>query len=140
MESQFLSMQRAPKTKSLIDAYMEIETAWSDPNSQGHDHGLVLWRGQQSAIGELMTNTKTRSCIGYAKFRDFWYTKEEFKNWFGKRLHRRFVYKQVRVASAKYPRVGLTVCIGSGFLMHVNAVFIMYTAALYRIARNAHEL
>jgi len=43
MESQFLSVQRTPKT-TLIDAY-EIESAWS--------------------------------CIGY---RDFWYTKEEFKD------------------------------------------------------------
>ena len=94
MESQFLSMQRAPKTKSLMGAYMEIESAWSDPDQQHprrHDPDsqddrdcLALWRGQQSAIGELMTDTETRSCIGYAKFRDFWYTKEEFKDWFGK--------------------------------------------------------
>jgi len=94
MESQFLSMQRAPKTKSLMGAYMEIESAWSDPDQQHprrHDPDsqddrdcLALWRGQQSAIGELMTDTETRSCIGYAKFRDFWYTKDEFKDWFGK--------------------------------------------------------
>jgi len=99
MESQFLSMQRTPKTKLLMGAYLEIESAWSDADQQPHDADphddpdpqddpsrdcLALWRGQQSAIGELMTDTETRSCIGYAKFRDFWYTKEEFKDWFGK--------------------------------------------------------
>jgi len=99
MESQFLSMRRTSETKLLMGAYMEIESAWSDSDQQHHDpdphcwhdpdsqddrDSLALWRGQQSAIGELMTDTETRSCIGYAKFRDFWYTKEEFKDWFGK--------------------------------------------------------
>jgi len=89
IESQFLSIQRTRKTKALTLAFDAIEKAWTT------DEGgrFTLWRGQQSAIGELMTVTDgngQRSCIGYAAFRKRWCDNEdELKQWFGD-----FVYSQ----------------------------------------------
>jgi hypothetical protein len=83
MESQFLNIQRTHKTRSLADAFDAIEKAWTtDEGGQ-----FTLWRGQQSAIGELMTVTDgngQRSCMGYGAFRKRWCgDKDEFKQWFG---------------------------------------------------------
>jgi Tyrosine phosphatase family len=83
IESQFLSIQRTRKTTALARAFDAIEKAWTtDEGGQ-----FTLWRGQQSAIGELMTvidGNGQRSCIGYSVFRKRWYDdKDEFKQWFG---------------------------------------------------------
>jgi hypothetical protein len=83
IESQFLSIQRTRKTRSLANAFDGIEKAWTA------DEGgrFTLWRGEQSAIGELMTiidGNGQRSCIGYTTFRRRWCDDEDkFKEWFG---------------------------------------------------------
>jgi hypothetical protein len=50
IESQFLSIQQTCKTRSLANAFDGIEKAWTT------DEGgrFTLWRGQQTAIGELV--------------------------------------------------------------------------------------
>jgi hypothetical protein len=80
LESQFLSIQRSHKTRALTDAFFSIEEAWTEDGDR-----YMLWRGQQSGIGELMTVTDNgqRSCMGYAAFRHLWYTDPQFKQWFG---------------------------------------------------------
>ena len=88
IESQFLGMQRAHKTKSLTDAFFKIERAWSrDWDNDEKRNRFMLWRGQQTAIGELMTVTQDEkhSCIGYAEFRNRWYSESGpgFTQWFG---------------------------------------------------------
>jgi hypothetical protein len=85
VESQFLTIQRSHKTKMLTRAFFEIEEAWSTDSERSR---FMLWRGQQSAIGELMTvidSNGQRSCVGYARFRERWYSphEPELKQWFG---------------------------------------------------------
>jgi protein-tyrosine phosphatase len=100
IESQFLSIQRTHKTRSLADAFDAIEKAWTtDEGGQ-----FTLWRGQQSAIGELMTVTDghgQRSCIGYSTFRKRWYDGEdEFKQWFGDFVYSRDAKKRIEKVAA----------------------------------------
>jgi hypothetical protein len=90
IESQFLGMQRTHKTKSLTDAFFKIERAWSrDWDNDEKRNRFMLWRGQQTAIGELMTVTHNEKhfCIGYTEFRNRWYAESlagpEFTQWFG---------------------------------------------------------
>jgi len=81
VEFQFLSIQRTRKTRSLTDPFLAIEEAWSAERGGS----FTLWRGQQSAIGELMTFKDMdvqRSCIDYAEFRRCWYDEPEFKEYF----------------------------------------------------------
>jgi hypothetical protein len=89
IESQFLSIQRTHKTKALTLAFDAIEKAWT-MNEGGR---FMLWRGQRSVIGELMSVTDgngQRSCIGYSVFHKHWCDDEdELKKWFGD-----FVYSQ----------------------------------------------
>lgn len=82
LESQFLSIQRTHKTRHLTDAFFDIEEAWSR-DSKGHS--FALWRGQQSAIGELLTVIEDgqRSCMGYAAFHQRWHRDRDFRRWFG---------------------------------------------------------
>jgi len=101
-------------------------------------------RGQQSAIGELMTvidENGQRSCIGYTAFCKRWYDdSDEFKQWFGD-----FVYSQDAKKRIETVAAGLETLVKeldpNGFLMaaystfdvergsHVPAVFGPNTAA-----------
>jgi hypothetical protein len=83
LESQFLNIQRTDETSSLANAFFAIEKAWSD---QDVEPTYMLWRGEQSAIGEVMTITATdgqHSCVGYAAFYRRWCLGDpDFKSWF----------------------------------------------------------
>src|SRR5882762_9413631 len=85
-ESQFLSIERSRKTiRALTDTIFDVEEAWSvEEGGQ-----FKLWRGQQSGIGELLTvdNGGQRCCMGYATFRDRWYSHPDFNQWFGDFKH-----------------------------------------------------
>ena len=82
-ECQFLNIQRRDETRLLRDAFFDIERVWSYQDGKPY----VLWRGQQAAIGELMTRKTASgrcSCVGYAAFYERWRNDDgEFKNWFG---------------------------------------------------------
>jgi hypothetical protein len=85
LESQFLSIQRTHKTSSLANAFYSIEAAWSKQPTKGKSTTFMLWRGEQSAIGELMTITTAdgqHSCVGYAAFCWRWRRDQEFRKWF----------------------------------------------------------
>jgi len=83
LESQFLNIQRTDQTSSLTNAFFDIEKAWSN---QDVESSYMLWRGQQSAIGELMTITAAdgqHSCMGYAAFHRCWASDgPNFRSWF----------------------------------------------------------
>lgn len=83
LESQFLNIHRTDETNSLADAFFDIEKAWSDQDEARPT--LELWRGQQSAIGEIMTFTASdgqHACMGYNAFCYNLYTSEWFGQWF----------------------------------------------------------
>jgi len=71
-------------TRCTSDAFFDIEEAWTEAGDR-----FMLWRGQQSGIGELMTvvDNGQRSCVGYAAFRQRWYNDPEFKQWFSDFKH-----------------------------------------------------
>jgi len=83
LESQFLNIQRTDETSSLANAFFAIEKAWSD---QDVEPTYMLWRGEQSAIGEVMTITAAdgqHSCVGYAAFYRRWCSGDpDFRSWF----------------------------------------------------------
>jgi hypothetical protein len=88
LDAQFLNLQRADEGRSLEKVFYQIEKAWSNQDSRD----FALWRGEQSAIGELMTITSKdgqHSCMGYAAFYIKWRNEEDFSRWFGnfRRLH-----------------------------------------------------
>lgn len=72
--------------RSVYEVLFEISSIFL---TDGGDLGvspLQLWKGQQSAIGELMTIRDETSgdliCMGYAAFTHKWKYDEEFRTWF----------------------------------------------------------
>lgn len=46
------------------------------------DGSFMLWKGQQMAIGEVMTRGDDQYCIGYSTFSLEYKNKPEFRQWF----------------------------------------------------------
>jgi hypothetical protein len=86
-QAQFLCFSTDKQNKQLADTLATISHVFATDGEYGPEQPFLLWRGQQMAIGELMTikedngEDKELVCLGYAAF-----TKkledEGFRQWF----------------------------------------------------------
>jgi hypothetical protein len=83
-QAQFLRFSTDDTNKQLNHILDTIADEFSQDRSQGGDP-FMLWRGQQMAIGELMTmeeENKQLYCLGFAAFEHKYHNEPEFKKWF----------------------------------------------------------
>lgn len=82
-QGQFLRLSTDKTNKKLDEILSSITQEFSLDNRQG-ENPFMLWRGQQMAIGELMTKEEQGQlyCIGFAAFAHRYHTEPEFKKWF----------------------------------------------------------
>ncbi|CAG8978295.1 hypothetical protein HYALB_00010294 [Hymenoscyphus albidus] len=85
-QGQFLNLSTDKSNnlnKRLDEVLSTITNEFSLDNRQG-ENPWMLWRGQQMAIGELMTKEEQGQlyCMGFAAFAHRYNTEPEFKHWF----------------------------------------------------------
>lgn len=82
-QGQFLRLSTDKTNKNLDEILSTITAEFSYDNRQG-ENPFMLWRGQQMAIGELMTKEEEGQlyCMGFAAFAHRYHTEPEFKKWF----------------------------------------------------------
>jgi len=83
-QAQFLRFSTEKTNKQLNQILDTITGEFSLDRHKGEDP-FMLWRGQQMAIGELMTLAEENGqlyCMGFAAFAEKYRTEPEFKKWF----------------------------------------------------------
>jgi hypothetical protein len=83
-QAQFLRFSTDKTNKQLNQILDRITSEFSLDKHQGEDP-FMLWRGQQMAIGELMTLEQEQEqlyCMGFAAFARKYNSDAEFKKWF----------------------------------------------------------
>lgn len=84
-EAQFLRFSTQKTNRQLAEILDAIIYVFSNDNIPGEDP-FMLWRGQQMAIGEIMTRSVSADgqlyCIGYSTFSNEFHTDPEFRKWF----------------------------------------------------------
>jgi len=83
-QAQFLRFSTEKTNKQLNQILDMITSEFSLDRHQGEDP-FMLWRGQQMAIGELMTLAEEQGqlyCMGFAAFAHKYNSDSEFKKWF----------------------------------------------------------
>jgi hypothetical protein len=71
--------------KALADAIIDVSRVFSRDDFRFGSGPFQLWKGEQSAIGEVVTITNKGGhlcSMGYAEFCDEWTTKPSFRGWF----------------------------------------------------------
>ncbi|KAM3070201.1 hypothetical protein ACMFMF_008554 [Clarireedia jacksonii] len=88
-QAQFLRFSTEKTNKELNQILDGIKDEFSKDRSHNNPSGendpLMLWRGQQMAIGELMTLQEEGGqlyCIGFAAFSERYHKDHEFSKWF----------------------------------------------------------
>ncbi|PQE21525.1 ccch zinc finger protein [Rutstroemia sp. NJR-2017a BVV2] len=88
-QAQFLRFSTEKTNQELnqiLDAIKEqFSKDYSNSRHSGEEDPLMLWRGQQMAIGELMTLQEEGGqlyCIGFAAFTERYHKDPEFSKWF----------------------------------------------------------
>jgi hypothetical protein len=82
-QAQFLRFSTEQTNKQLNNILDDITDQFS-VDKEGEDP-FMLWRGQQMAIGELMTPEEEKGqlyCMGFAAFAEKYKTEARFKKWF----------------------------------------------------------
>lgn len=83
-QAQFLRFSTDKTNKQLNKILDAITSEFSLDRHKGEDP-FMLWRGQQMAIGELMTleeEGKQLYCMGFAAFTQKYHNEPDFKKWF----------------------------------------------------------
>lgn len=83
-QAQFVRFSTDHTNKILNQILDAITAEFSMDGRQGEDP-FMLWRGQQMAIGELMTLAQEQGqlyCMGYAAFEAKYHDDPKFKKWF----------------------------------------------------------
>ncbi|KAG0652179.1 hypothetical protein D0Z07_0873 [Hyphodiscus hymeniophilus] len=83
-QAQFLRFSTDKTNKQLNQVLDAITNEFSLDRRRGEDP-FMLWRGQQMAIGELMTLEEENGqlyCMGFAAFAHRYHSDLEFKKWF----------------------------------------------------------
>ncbi|KAF4627081.1 hypothetical protein G7Y89_g11080 [Cudoniella acicularis] len=83
-QAQFLRFSTDKTNKQLNQILDTITNEFSLDRHQGEDP-FMLWRGQQMAIGELMTMEEEKGqlyCMGFAAFSQKYHNDLEFHKWF----------------------------------------------------------
>jgi hypothetical protein len=82
-QAQFLRFSTDKTNKQLNQILDTVTSEFSLDRHKGEDP-FMLWRGQQMAIGELMTLEEQGQlyCMGFAAFAHKYDTDSEFKTWF----------------------------------------------------------
>lgn len=73
------------KNNKQLDLILVAVTNEFSLDQNASESPFMLWRGQQMAIGELMTLTEEKGelyCMGYAAFSKKYQSDEDFKKWF----------------------------------------------------------
>ncbi|KAH7308306.1 hypothetical protein BKA65DRAFT_520155 [Rhexocercosporidium sp. MPI-PUGE-AT-0058] len=81
-EAQFLRFSTQKNNRQMARILEAItHTLYTDENPG--EGSFMLWKGQQMAIGEVMTRGNDQMyCIGYSTFSTEYKTKPEFRQWF----------------------------------------------------------
>jgi hypothetical protein len=81
---QFLRFSTSKDNKELVSILDKIQDAFSTDKHGNASVPFLLWRGQQMAIGEIMTvkDDTDLFCMGYAAFTRKWKDSREFRGWF----------------------------------------------------------
>jgi hypothetical protein len=84
IQAQFVCFNTDKDNEELSKRLGAIEEAFSNDGYEAGARPFMLYRGQQMAIGELMTapNGGELFCIGYAAFREKWEKDVAFRQWF----------------------------------------------------------
>ncbi|QSZ32439.1 hypothetical protein DSL72_002013 [Monilinia vaccinii-corymbosi] len=82
-QAQFMRFSTETTNQQLIDILDAITEQFSLDRYPGEDP-FMLWRGQQMAIGELVTLQEEGQlyCMGFAAFSNKYHNDPEFKKWF----------------------------------------------------------
>ncbi|KUJ16930.1 uncharacterized protein LY89DRAFT_67884 [Mollisia scopiformis] len=82
-QAQFVRFSTDKQNREL-SRLLETITDEIATDANAAEHPFMLWRGQQMAIGEMMTEKDGDElhCIGYSEFVRRYHTNEEFHNWF----------------------------------------------------------
>lgn len=83
-QAQFLRFSTDKTNKQLNQILDTITSDFSLDRHRGEDP-FMLWRGQQMAIGELMTMAEEQGqlyCMGFGAFANKYHTESEFRKWF----------------------------------------------------------
>ena len=82
-QAQFLCFSTDKQNKHLADSLAAITKFFATDSTYSPGQPFSLWRGQQMALGEIMTITADTElvCLGYAAFTKK-LQEEEFREWF----------------------------------------------------------
>jgi hypothetical protein len=83
-QAQFLRFSTEKTNVELNRILDKITDGFSNDQRRG-EGAFMLWRGQQMAIGELMTHEQEKDqqyCMGYAAFSHKYHQEPEFRKWF----------------------------------------------------------
>ncbi|KAH7344299.1 hypothetical protein BKA66DRAFT_577037 [Pyrenochaeta sp. MPI-SDFR-AT-0127] len=85
-QAQFMGGPTNEETRNLTAIIFSIRSEFNQLDVEPDRRPFRVWRGQQLAIGEIMTvrekDEKEFFCMGYAAFKERWDTDQTFKGWF----------------------------------------------------------
>lgn len=85
-KAQFLRFSTDKDNKALANMLDKIQGVFGSDGYGALGASFMLWRGEQMAIGELMTVKDKEDgelyCMGYAAFKHKWVHDESFRGWF----------------------------------------------------------
>lgn len=85
-KAQFLCFSTDKDNKDLANMLDKIQGVFGSDGYGAMGAPLMLWRGEQMAIGEIMTVKDEEDgelyCMGYAAFKQKWAHDETFRGWF----------------------------------------------------------